>query len=224
MKPPAGHLICNTDGASKGNLGDSRIRGILRKENGDALIIFSKAIDVSDSNTVELLTVREAALLFAASDWLSQPLLIECDSLNVVYWIKNPLSMPWRLRCHVVQITKLLGRINYCSINHVPCAANGTANDLAQSGVSRNPNFLWVNVEVSREALAENERHFLVEYETEARSTQRCSQSQGNRVLPKPGEHLTMLLKLREHSMVLPGHGSTKFGAPKPREHGLVLF
>ena len=54
-------------------------------------IVFSKAVGIVDSNLAELLVVREAFIIFAASKWAkTHSLLIESDSINVVNWIKCP--------------------------------------------------------------------------------------------------------------------------------------
>ncbi|EOY09351.1 Uncharacterized protein TCM_024774 [Theobroma cacao] len=48
-----------------------------------------------DSNLAELLAIKEAFLLFAASPWVnSYVLIIESDSSNVVRWILKPYDSP----------------------------------------------------------------------------------------------------------------------------------
>ncbi|XVF18735.1 hypothetical protein REPUB_Repub11eG0048700 [Reevesia pubescens] len=62
-------------------------------------MIFLNSIGLADSNEAELLAVKEAFFMFAASNWGKyHGLMIECDNLNVVNWTKNPGQTPWKLR------------------------------------------------------------------------------------------------------------------------------
>ncbi|XVF12464.1 hypothetical protein REPUB_Repub08aG0120800 [Reevesia pubescens] len=48
-------------------------------------MLFSKIVGVADAIFVEILVVKKATLMFAASSWAgSNELIIECDSSNVV--------------------------------------------------------------------------------------------------------------------------------------------
>ncbi|XVF82028.1 hypothetical protein PTKIN_Ptkin16aG0010000 [Pterospermum kingtungense] len=62
-----GSLKFNVDGSSLGNPRPSGIGGLLRDHMGRELITFSKSIGVSDSNIVEVMTVRESLVLFDMS-------------------------------------------------------------------------------------------------------------------------------------------------------------
>ncbi|EOY17305.1 Uncharacterized protein TCM_036461 [Theobroma cacao] len=72
-KPSEGCLKFNIDRSSRRCLGDSGIGGILRNYSGDVLALFSKSVGIIDSNKAELLAVREAAIIYAASKRLNVP-------------------------------------------------------------------------------------------------------------------------------------------------------
>ncbi|EOY04598.1 Uncharacterized protein TCM_019820 [Theobroma cacao] len=100
--------------------------------------MFSKDIGVSDSTTAELLAVREAATIYAASKWCSSSVLVlKCDNRNVVKWLTDPSDVPWRLRAMVIQIWSLLAKVDKWSITHIPRSANDMADTLAKKGVLR---------------------------------------------------------------------------------------
>ncbi|EOY01197.1 Uncharacterized protein TCM_011143 [Theobroma cacao] len=95
FKPIVRSFKFNTGGSFCGCPSDSSIDGILRNEFGDILALFSKAIDIFDSNKAKLLTIREAMIIFVASKWCSShTFLLECDNYNVVKWITNLCEVP----------------------------------------------------------------------------------------------------------------------------------
>ncbi|EOY08309.1 Uncharacterized protein TCM_022646 [Theobroma cacao] len=78
-------LKFNVDGAAKGCFGETGIGGVLRDYEGRIKLQFPKATGRGDSNLAELLAIKEAFLLFAASPWVNSYLLIiESDSSNAV--------------------------------------------------------------------------------------------------------------------------------------------
>ncbi|EOY21075.1 Uncharacterized protein TCM_012391 [Theobroma cacao] len=96
IKLAPGKLKFNVDGAAKGCLGETGIGGVLRDYEGRIKLQFSKSTGWGDSNLAELLAIKEAFLLFAASPWLNFCLLIiESDSSNVVKWILKPEESLW---------------------------------------------------------------------------------------------------------------------------------
>ncbi|EOY24057.1 Uncharacterized protein TCM_015759 [Theobroma cacao] len=108
----------------------------LRDSNGEVKILFSKHIDTTDSNEAEILAVREAFLIFMASQWKdNHRLLIESDSANVVKWINNANTAPWRKRKWVLQIGSMKKELTGWEIRHVLREANQRAGDLAKEGV-----------------------------------------------------------------------------------------
>ncbi|XVF29995.1 hypothetical protein REPUB_Repub16aG0019500 [Reevesia pubescens] len=65
--------------------------------------------------------MKQASLIFAASLWsYSHVLLLKCDNVNVVGWIKDPKLSPWRSRKHINMIKSLNGKISYWQISKIP--------------------------------------------------------------------------------------------------------
>ncbi|XVE67036.1 hypothetical protein DITRI_Ditri08aG0128000 [Diplodiscus trichospermus] len=111
-KPVSGEMKFNVDGASIGKPGPAGIGGVLRDHMGVERIRFSKSIGVAESNYAEAMAVREAFIIFLASPWAhSYKLIIESDSKNVVSWVLNPHSAPWRIRNIMVHIENLKTQI-----------------------------------------------------------------------------------------------------------------
>ncbi|XVF55660.1 hypothetical protein PTKIN_Ptkin06aG0054600 [Pterospermum kingtungense] len=138
IPPVEGCLKFNTDGAARGQPGSAGIEGLLRDSSGKILAAFSKSIGVADSNLAELLAVKEAFGIFGASIWVnSHALTIESDSMNIVKWVLNPRSVPWRMRYIVQQIESLKLLVPRWSIQHVMREGNVNANELAKGRVDK---------------------------------------------------------------------------------------
>ncbi|XVF88721.1 hypothetical protein PTKIN_Ptkin19aG0073400 [Pterospermum kingtungense] len=94
-KPSPGSLKFNVDGSSLGNPALSGIGGLLRDHLNRVLISFSKSIGIADSNMAEVMAVRKALVLFVTSEWVvNYPLIMECDSQNIVSWVRSPSKAP----------------------------------------------------------------------------------------------------------------------------------
>ncbi|OMO61107.1 hypothetical protein CCACVL1_23740 [Corchorus capsularis] len=136
--PKPSFLKFNVDGAAKGKPGPAGIGGVLRDENGKIWMDFSKSMGIMDSNEAELCAIREAILLFSTSKWAnSHALIIESDSRNVVSWVGNPDSVPWKLRRWVLHISSLIKGLTGFSISHIFREGNVEADTLAKEGVDR---------------------------------------------------------------------------------------
>ncbi|KAK9006331.1 hypothetical protein V6N11_035372 [Hibiscus sabdariffa] len=97
--PEVEALKFNIDDAVSGSFGPACIRGVLRNHKGKMLCYFSKNVGVVDAPTEELLVIKEAGILFKSSKWArSHRLFVECDSNNVVHWIKNAHFSPIEFR------------------------------------------------------------------------------------------------------------------------------
>ncbi|XVE78573.1 hypothetical protein DITRI_Ditri13aG0156700 [Diplodiscus trichospermus] len=64
-KPVEGSLKFNVDGSALGQPGPAGIGGVLRDHKANIKLVFSKSVDVVDSNLAELLAIREAFLIFS---------------------------------------------------------------------------------------------------------------------------------------------------------------
>ena len=66
-KPPIGFLKFNVDGLAIEKSSPVSIGEVLRDDFESVKIVFSKAIEIVDSNLAELLAVKEAFIVFAVS-------------------------------------------------------------------------------------------------------------------------------------------------------------
>ncbi|XVF78334.1 hypothetical protein PTKIN_Ptkin14bG0124000 [Pterospermum kingtungense] len=81
-KPPYGAVKYNVDGSSLGRSEPAGIKGIMRDHQENVLIRFSKSVGVEDSNIAELLTIREAFVLFFSSSWAqTRTIIVKSDSM-----------------------------------------------------------------------------------------------------------------------------------------------
>ncbi|XVF23444.1 hypothetical protein REPUB_Repub13aG0039200 [Reevesia pubescens] len=70
--------------------------------------------------------------------------IIESDSVNVVKWINNPSSSPWKLRKHYAHIEHLKKALVDWEVLHTLRENNSFANCLAKAGVNRPHNLLII--------------------------------------------------------------------------------
>ena len=83
--PLCGFMKFNVDKSSLGKSGPAGIGGVLKDKLATVKVVFSKSIEIVDSNVAELLAVRKAIHIFLYSYWMiSHKLIIENDSNNVV--------------------------------------------------------------------------------------------------------------------------------------------
>ncbi|OMO83173.1 hypothetical protein COLO4_22651 [Corchorus olitorius] len=133
----------NVDGSARGQPGEAGIGGILRDDSGNTKLVFSKFIGIADSNMAELLAIKEAFLIFVASEWSTNTeLIIESDSLNATKWVNEPNSVPWIHRQILFQIKGLKKKIKNWSVVHVFREMYGIADTLAKSRVYRRSDIL----------------------------------------------------------------------------------
>lgn len=114
------------------------IGGLLRDHMGSVLLKFIKSLGVIDIGLAELLAVREALVIFRASQWFGHKVLIvETDCANVVKWLGKPDSAPASLR-NVVSSTSKLGTEFKWHVRHVVRDLNKDADELAKVAAKRN--------------------------------------------------------------------------------------
>ncbi|XVF38057.1 hypothetical protein REPUB_Repub20aG0064900 [Reevesia pubescens] len=105
---------------------------------GEVKMLFSKLVGNIEATFTKLLAIKEAFLSFAASSWArSHKLVVECDSICVVGWIKEPSSSPWKLMRFITSIEILKLEIEDWHIIYTPRSINDFANKLAKFGVHR---------------------------------------------------------------------------------------
>ncbi|XVE55252.1 hypothetical protein DITRI_Ditri03aG0144400 [Diplodiscus trichospermus] len=100
--------------------GLARIGGVLRDHLSNYKLIFSKSVGSIDSNLAEIMAAMEAVFLFSRSDWVrTHKLILETDPINVVKWLTDPQSTPWRMRRYVAHISNLVSSFAGWSVVHV---------------------------------------------------------------------------------------------------------
>lgn len=95
-------LKFNVDGDSRGKLGPAGISGVLHNSKGEVLLMFSKPIGIRDSNEVEVLAISEALCIFSGS--FQDKLIVESNSSNVVGWVPQIGSKPWKFHFYFNEI------------------------------------------------------------------------------------------------------------------------
>ncbi|XP_077252938.1 uncharacterized protein LOC143892304 [Tasmannia lanceolata] len=132
--PPVGLVKLNFDGSSLGNPGPAGIGGILRDCTGAVIKAFSDPIGIADSSEAEVRAVHQGILSMERNRLGS--CIVEGGSLNVIRWLRGPLSPPWRF-LHFFDEIKDLSEGLSVLYQHVRRSANAMAGKLAKDGVSK---------------------------------------------------------------------------------------
>ncbi|EOX92904.1 Uncharacterized protein TCM_001756 [Theobroma cacao] len=115
----------------------------MRDDKRQIKVLFSKSIEIGDSNLAEVRAIREAFLILSASKWaISHSLVIESDSQNAVKWINAPGEAPWRFRKWMLHIEKLKKGIRKWEVNHIFRENNQLPDRLAKEGVMHHSDVL----------------------------------------------------------------------------------
>ncbi|XVE67532.1 hypothetical protein DITRI_Ditri08aG0168500 [Diplodiscus trichospermus] len=64
-------------------------------------------------------------------------LIVESDSSNVVKWLREPLTAPWKMRSIILQIENLKNMLIGWSVQHILREGNSLADSLAKTEVHR---------------------------------------------------------------------------------------
>ncbi|XP_039004218.1 uncharacterized protein LOC120131256 [Hibiscus syriacus] len=135
--PPAvGNLKFNVDGAFKDSA--AGCGGVLRTHNGDIVALFSGPVDQICADFSELVAVMVALSLFLETGWgYSFRLSFESDSQEVLKWVENISSRPWRWWDCFEEIDKIRSQYTEVRFEYVPREGNGMADQLAKQGMQR---------------------------------------------------------------------------------------
>lgn len=149
--PPAGVVIANIDGASRGNPGPAAYAVILRGADGKQIAGISKCIGRKTNNIAEYYALM-AALDYASANGI-RALRVRSDSELLVrqmlgrYRVKNADLMPLYERAK-----KLARSLDYFVIEHVPREQNSEADLLANAALDGAGGELKSNVASWQEA------------------------------------------------------------------------
>ncbi|KAK8562871.1 hypothetical protein V6N12_010935 [Hibiscus sabdariffa] len=124
-------------GAMSGYFGAVGIGGALTDHSGKLLITFFKSAGCVDAPTAEVLAVREACVLFAAStSFSSSKLIVGCDCSNVVKWFSHPSSTPSFIKATVVECIEVCSQVDW-KVVLIPRSQNTLVDFLAKRGINR---------------------------------------------------------------------------------------
>ncbi|XP_073261506.1 uncharacterized protein [Populus alba] len=139
-------LKWNVDGSSFSKPGPSGIGGVLRNHHGHVLGMFSVPAGILDSNIAELRAIVKAIDLSASNCRLHHKhLIIESDSVNVIRWMTNPLSRPWKHHNLFSYVNRLKAYFSSITFSHIFHESNSMADGLAKQGVRRSSEFVaWL--------------------------------------------------------------------------------
>ncbi|GFY93793.1 hypothetical protein Acr_09g0002390 [Actinidia rufa] len=123
----------NTDGATRGQPGDSATGGLVRNYTGDWVMTYSRNIGVSTSLGAELWSLRDA--LRRARDTVRNGLDVEMDSKAVVLLVMIPVEETHQLSSLLCDCKWILQELQVSRVNHVFREANQCACRLANEGL-----------------------------------------------------------------------------------------
>ena len=102
------------------------------------MFVFSKSIEIDDSNFAVLLTVVDALSYVVSANFdLLLDIILESDSKTVISWLNNVLDSPWKYKNLLNKLQNLYLDLGKNSFIHVFREANHFADSLAQMGVHR---------------------------------------------------------------------------------------
>ncbi|GAA0142857.1 hypothetical protein LIER_42739 [Lithospermum erythrorhizon] len=136
-KPPDGHFKLNTDGASKGNSGESGCGGILRDKEGSIIMAFGVYLGRETSIVAEMKAIQEGLHKLCIKG--IRDVMVETDSQLSIQLIRSTCCN-WKLRPMVNNI-KDMAEICNASFNHIFREANGAADYLANQAVHQADSF-----------------------------------------------------------------------------------
>ncbi|OMP02188.1 hypothetical protein COLO4_11284 [Corchorus olitorius] len=86
----------------------------------------------------ELLAIKEAFLIYAASSWAHQScLIVESDSRNSVKWVTEIETAPWRFRQVLFKMEELKKKVSSWKVVHIYREVNHIADGLAKSIIGK---------------------------------------------------------------------------------------
>lgn len=150
--PEQGWIKCNTDGASRGNPGESSYDFCIRDSYGDLISAEAQQIRIKTSMEAETTAILVA---FRKSKGLNlHKIILETDSLSLRMIFSKEWKYPWNIIIQIEDIRQLMAN-NQCKIKHAFREASQLADKLANIALEQeNPlcfnNFLQLPVECRR--------------------------------------------------------------------------
>ncbi|WMV54330.1 hypothetical protein MTR67_047715 [Solanum verrucosum] len=150
-KTQLGWVECNTDGASKGNPGESTYSFCVRNNEGDLVYAEAQNIGEGTSMEAEIRAIHRVMILCKNNNFTS--VVLETDSLSTAKMIRKEWKVLWNHIEEIENIQEIAKDMNV-SINHVYREANQLAdkidNEAYKQGRMEWHNFQQLPVECKR--------------------------------------------------------------------------
>ncbi|KAH0693326.1 hypothetical protein KY290_021507 [Solanum tuberosum] len=130
--PEEGWIKCNTDGASKGNPGQSAYEFCMRNNNGDLVYAEGEDIGVATNMEAEAIALWKA-LQFCLGNGF-QKVILETDSLSLKNMLIRNWRIPWEIAERVEDSQEIMKPINV-QIRHTFREANQLADYIANIAI-----------------------------------------------------------------------------------------
>lgn len=114
--PTQGRLKCNTDGDSKGNLGQGAYGLVARGDERNLIYAQAGGLGFTTNMIAEMTAILEVVRLCALRNW--HDMEIESNSLALVNIVRNVWRIPWEMIEAVDEIRNLMSNIN-ATITHI---------------------------------------------------------------------------------------------------------
>ena len=138
--PERGRLKLNTDGATSKALGVAGGGGLIRDNQGNWVIGFSRRIGVTNSFMVEVWALRDGLML--CNQMNLSDVIVELDTKALVDAFKNPSYANSIISPLFEDYKQLANQIPRHCIRHVYCEANKCTNKLASIGLNQSLDFV----------------------------------------------------------------------------------
>lgn len=127
-KPHNGTIKCNTDGASRGNPGESAYAFCLRNDKGD--IVYAEAGQLGNRTNMEAEILAVFKALRHCKRYNFNNYILETDTLSITNIIRGNWKVPWQQAEEILEIIELISSTQ-AKIQHVFREANKLADKLA---------------------------------------------------------------------------------------------
>ncbi|XP_015161212.1 ribonuclease H-like [Solanum tuberosum] len=132
--PEHGWLKCNTDGACRGNPGESAHGFCIRNDQGN--LVYAEAQEIGIKTNMEAETIACLNALRYCKQMEFHHILIKTDSLSVQRVIMKEWKIPWLLAEDIEEIQQLL-RITQAQVQHTFREANQIADKMANLAIDQ---------------------------------------------------------------------------------------
>ena len=139
-KPTEGWRKLNTDGFSLGNIGRAGGGGLIRDEEGNWILGFSRQIGVTSSFIAELWALRDGLILCVERSFTV--VVIEMDAKAIFEVLNNPNNTNLIISSIVDDYRQLASRISRTCFNHCCREANRSVDMLAWMGSQQSSSFI----------------------------------------------------------------------------------